>query len=70
MCFLIHSGVIANINIGVSRFCNGSVILMLSHYLVFTIAMLIVSFIAYELYRIITRRLFSKLNIQEIPYGF
>ena len=68
LCFLIHSGVIANMDIGISRVCNGNVFFMLSHYLAFSIVMMVVSVIAYELYSIITHRLWDQLNKKEIPY--
>ena len=70
LCFLIHSGIIANIDIGISKVCNGSVFLMLSHYLAFSVVMMVVSCIAYALYNIITKKLFSKLNNKEVPYNF
>ena len=68
LCFLIHSGVIANVDIGISRVCNGNIMVMLAHYLVFSIAMIAVSCIAYEFYHLITKRVFNKLDNKGIPY--
>jgi hypothetical protein len=68
LCFLIHSGVIANMDIGISRVCNGNIFLMLSHYLTFSIVMMVVSIIAYEVFNFITHRLWEQLNKKEIPY--
>jgi len=70
LCFLIHSGVIANIDIGISKVCNESALLMISHYLAFSVVMVVVSCIAYELFDLITKRFFSKLNNKEVPYNF
>lgn len=70
LCFLIHSGVIANIDIGISRVCNGNPLLMLLHYFAFSVVMIVVSCIAYELYSIMTKKLFSKYNNEEILYNF
>lgn len=69
LCFLIHSGVIANVDIGISRVCNGNILVMLAHYMVFSIAMIAVSCIAYEFYNLITKWIFNKLDKKEIPYG-
>lgn len=70
LCFLIHSGIIANIDIGISRVCNGSPLIMLLHYFAFTVVLIVVSCIAYELFSIITNKPFSKLNKIEIEYNF
>lgn len=69
LCFLIHSGIIANMDIGISRVCDGNIFLMLTHYFGFSIVMMIVSVIAYELFNFITHRLWDQLNKKEIPYG-
>ena len=70
LCFLIHSGIIANIDIGISRVCNRCAIIMLSHYFAFSLVMIVVSCIAYEFYSVITKMLFCKFNNKEIPYNF
>lgn len=69
LCFLIHSGIIANIDIGISKVCNGSALLMISHYLVFSIVMIFLSIVAHELFGIVTHKLWEQLNKREIPYS-
>ena len=69
LCFLIHSGIIANIDIGISKVCEQGVGMLLLHYCAFTIVMLIVAAVAQWLYDKLLSPLFEKLNKYEIPYN-
>lgn len=68
LCFLIHSGIIAQIDIGIKQACERGLGYLMIHYCLFSISMLVLSGGALLVYNVLIEPLFDKLNRIEIPY--
>lgn len=73
MCFLIHSGIIANINVGLQNIVNDNILLIVLHYTLFTIIMFAISkvllYIYNQLYKLVPQRIRNfKINYQLTKY--
>lgn len=73
MCFLIHSGIIANFNIGLQNIVSDNIMLIVLHYILFTIIMFAISkvllYIYNQFYKLVPQRIRDfKINYQLTKY--
>ena len=69
MTFLIHSSIISNFDIGLAYIANGSIVVLILHYLLFSIIMLAMSSVMLSLYNYIWKYVPEQIKSKKINYS-
>lgn len=69
MTFLIHSSIISNFDIGLAYIANGSIVVLILHYLLFSIIMLAMSSVMLSLYNYIWKYVPEQIKSKKIDYS-